>query len=513
MEIKAIMSSGINFGIVKKYVRGKDIAYGDDKVIIVTNEDLLASDTIGFDWQKITGILTTKGTKNSHSAIVAKQHEIPAVVVSDISDLKDGEYIAIDTFSSKEGKIYYYPSEKEIRSLLNKIVILNIEKENLNKYRGDSTYTRDGHKVILASNIGTSEELPNVEQSTAEGIGVVRTEFSYEMYDMLEGRLPTEDELYSEYKKISDSLEGKPIIIRTLDAGADKPVKSLINAGILKQDETNPALGSRGIRPCLEHPEVFRTQIKAILRANAKNKNLQIMFPMITSIEEIKEGKKIVTETIRELEENKVDYAETEIGVMVETPAIAQITDRLSNYCSFISVGTNDLTQYTTAADRMNIAVENIATPYNPGMVRLLNQIIDGAHNGKEPILCGMCGEIAGDLQYIPILLGMGLDEFSMNSSNVLPARRLISNLDLQECKKLVNDILDKDTSSEIEKLAKQFYRENNLMILEQEKEERQEKLNKTLEEQKDLEDTYYNLVHQNLPQYLNEDGGNDERE
>lgn len=509
METKISMSPGIGFGEILKYERGKNLNYGNKKVIIATNEDLIASDTMEFNWSKIAGILVTKGTKNSHSAIVAKQHGVPAAIISDISELQDGDFIALDTNSTKNGELYYHPSENELKDLLKKLEILKIEKENLSQYKSPSTVTKDGHKVTVAANIGSSEEVPGVQQNGAEAVGVVRTELSYEWFDAQEGRLPTEDELYSEYKEISDELKGKEIIIRTLDAGADKPVKSLIKAGVLKEDEVNPALGSRGIRPCLDNPDLFKTQIKAILRANFPNENLQIMFPMITSIEELKKGKEIVNEAIEELKEQGIEFAETKIGIMVETPAIAQITDRLSNYCDFISVGTNDLTQYTTAADRMNNVVENIANPYNPGMIKMLNNIISGAHEGKKRIPVGVCGEIAGDLEYIPILLGMELDEFSMSSLNIPLARRLISNLTLEECKELLNEVLEKDTVSEIEPIVQNFYKTHNLQILAQEKQDRQTELNRVSEkavEAECLKERYYQLVGEKLPKYLEKD-------
>lgn len=509
METKTVMSKGISFGTLKIYERGKAINYGNNKIIIATNEDLMASDTLSWDWDKISGIITTKGTKNSHSAIVAKQHEVPAAVVGNISELQDGDFIAIDTNSSEIGNIYIHPSKKEVESLLKKLELLKIQNENLSQYKVDSTSTKDGHKVFVVANIGTIDELPSVKNNYAEGIGVVRTEFSYEMYDMFESRLPTEDELYNEYKKISDELAGKNVIIRTLDAGADKPVSSLIKAGVLKENEVNPALGSRGIRPCLKSPEILKTQIKAILRANAENKNLQIMFPMITSIEELKEGKEIINEAVHDLKKQGVKFAECSIGTMVETPAIAQITDKLSKYCDFISVGTNDLTQYTTAADRMNNSVESIANPYNPGMVRVLNNIISGAHSGQKSILCGVCGEIAGDPNYIPLLIGMGLDEFSMNSSSILEARRLISHLTQKECKKLLEDVLALDTPQEIQEQATKFYIEKNLEILAEEKQQKQDELENVVKRETEivkLRDKYRSLIQEDLPKYLRED-------
>lgn len=230
------------------------------------------------------------------------------------------------------------------------------------------------------------------------------------------------------------------------------------------------------------------------------------MFPMITSIEELKRGKETVSESINELKQQKFEFSESKIGIMIETPAIAQITDKVSNYCDFVSIGTNDLTQYTTAADRMNNSVEDIATPYNTGMVILLNTIISGSHNSKNHIMCGVCGEIAGNLEYIPILLGVGLDDFSMNSSNILLARRLISNLTLKECKKLVENILEKDTATEIQESAKQFYKKHNLQIMTQEK---QSNLNNVVEKNAkllSLRDEYYKLVQEDLPEYLSDD-------
>ena len=313
MEVQTIMSPGIGFGIIKKYVRGQDLKYEDKKIIIVTDEDLVASDTMNFEWDKISGIITTSGTKNSHSAIVAKQHEVPAAVISDITDFIDDDFIAIDTNSSSKGKVYYKPSIDELKKILTQLKILNIKKENLSKYKLPETITKDGHKVTVAANIGCSDDIAEIKKNCAEGIGVVRTEFSYEMFDSLEGRLPTEDELYEEYSKISNSLTDKPIIVRTLDAGADKPVSSLIRAGVLKENEINSALGSRGIRPCLEHPEILKTQVKAIMRANYPNNNLHIMFPMITQVEEIEKGKEIVDDAIKELRNQNMNFVECPI--------------------------------------------------------------------------------------------------------------------------------------------------------------------------------------------------------
>ena len=511
-ESKTSLSSGIGFGVVRKYEREKDICYGEKKkkVIIVTDVDLNAKDTMKFNWSEIAGIITTKGTKNSHSSIIAKQHGVPAILISDISELKDGDFIALDSYSMENGKVYYKPSKEDVEELLKKLEDLNIKKENLKKYKLVDINLEDGYKPILAANIGTTEELAGVNQNCAEGIGVVRTEFIYEMYDITKRKLPTEEEQYNEYKKISEELKGKPVIIRTLDAGADKQVESLILAGVLKKEEANPALGSRGVRPCLKNLKLFKTQIRAILRANAKNNNLQIMFPMITSIGEFKKCKEIVDKAIEELKKENAEFEETKIGIMVETPAIAQITDRLSsNDCDFISVGTNDLTQYMTAADRTNNEVENIATPYNPGMVRILKNIISEAHRGKKPIPVGVCGEIAGDLEYIPLLLAMGLDEFSMNSSNILEARRLISNLTLNECKVLLDEVLEKDSELEIESIVKNFYKEHNLKILSQEEMERKAELGEVLQkeaEAKNLKEKYYSLVKEELPSYLEGD-------
>ena len=306
--------------------------------------------------------------------------------------------------------------------------------------------TIDGVQVELVANIGIPSDVELVIQNTAEGIGLLRSEFLY----MNSEHLPTEEEQFKAYKEIAEKMQGKQVIIRTLDVGGDKEIK------YLKMDkESNPFLGYRAIRLCLDRLDIFKTQLRALLRASAYG-NIAIMFPMISSIEELRKAKNVLEECKKELSNENVMYnSKIKTGIMIEIPSAAIIAEDLAKECDFFSIGTNDLIQYTVAVERGNEKISELYTKFHPAVIKLIKFSIDGAH--KNGIFCGMCGEAAGDELYIPILIGLGLDEFSMNSNKILKARKIISKLDQKECKKLVEEVLQMNSSNDIENRMKKF--------------------------------------------------------
>ena len=351
--------------------------------------------------------------------------------------------MAIDGIS---GEIYLEPKENEEKKLIEKRKEIEKEKEELEKYKNLPTQTKDGYKVELVANIGTPEDVEIVIKNTAEGIGLLRSEFLY----MDSDNMPTEEEQYKSYKEVAEKMQGKPVIIRTLDVGGDKELKYLH-----LEKEANPFLGYRAIRLCLDNIALFKAQLRAILRASAFG-NLSIMFPMISSIEELRDAKKILQECKDELDKEQIQYKkDIKVGIMIEIPSAALIAKDLAKECNFFSIGTNDLIQYTVAVERGNEKISKLYTKYHPGVIQLIKKAIDGAHNAG--IFCGMCGEAAGDENYIPLLVGLGLDEFSMNSNSILKARKIISELKRPECEKLAEQLLSLPSAEEIESELRKF--------------------------------------------------------
>ena len=313
------------------------------------------------------------------------------------------------------------------------------EKEQLENYKNQVSSTKDGHKVELLANIGGPQDIQIVLENTAEGIGLFRSEFLY----MNSEDFPTESQQFEAYKKVAKKLPNKKIIIRTLDIGGDKNLKYM-----KLPEEENPFLGYRAIRICLDNVALFKVQLRAILRASIYG-NLAIMLPMISSLEELRNAKKVIEEAKEELRAKQIEFNEKiEIGIMIEIPSAALMAEELGKECDFFSIGTNDLIQYTLAVERGNEKVAKLYTHFHPAVIRLIKSAIDGAH--KNHILCGMCGEAAGDSRFIPLLIGLGLDEFSMNANKILQSRKLIKELNYTECQKLAKEILELYSIEEI---------------------------------------------------------------
>ena len=412
---------------------------------IIVAEELTTSDTAKLDFKNVSGIITELGGTNSHTSIMARTHAIPAITkVEDATKIfRNGDYVAID---GESGEIYLNPSKEEKEKLKELQENLIEEREELEKFKEEVTKTSDGYVVELVANIGTTADAEIALKNTAEGVGLFRSEFLY----MDSDNMPTEEQQFEAYKEVAKKMENRPVIIRTLDVGGDKELKYLH-----LEKEANPFLGYRAIRLCLDNISLFKTQLRAILRASAFG-NLSIMFPMISSVEELREAKKILEECKRELDTENVSYKkDIKVGIMIEIPSAALISYGLAKECDFFSIGTNDLIQYTVAVERGNEKISNLYTKFHPAVIKLIKQAIDGAHDAG--IFCGMCGEAAGDELYIPLLIGLGLDEFSMNSNSILRARKRISELEKFDCKELAEEILRLTSAEEVEKRLKEF--------------------------------------------------------
>lgn len=417
---------------------------------ILVAKELSTSDIAKLDFKNIEGIITEVGGMNSHMAIMARTHEIPSSVgVNKITqNIKQNDVVAIN---GKTGEIFVNPSKKEYKNFEEIKEKIKKEKNELENYKNQDSITKDGHEVKVLANIGMPDDVKIVIQNTAEGVGLFRSEFLY----MNSENFPTENEQFEAYKKVVLKLKNKEVIIRTLDIGGDKDLKYM---KLPKED--NPFLGYRAIRICLDDINLFKVQLRAILKASAFG-NVAIMIPMISSLEELRKTKEIINEVKEELREKKIKFDENiKIGIMIEIPAAALIADELAKECDFFSIGTNDLIQYTVAVERGNKKIANLYTHFHPAVIRLIKKAIEGAH--KNHILCGMCGEAAGDVTFIPLLIGLGLDEFSMNANKVLNVRKLIRKLDFKECQKLADEVLKLATSDEVEKLLVKYTRGSN---------------------------------------------------
>lgn len=410
--------------------------------VVIIADDLTPSDTAQLNKEFVKGFATSIGGRTSHSAIMSRSLEIPAVVgTKNITDVvKHGDMVIVD---GSTGEVLINPDETTIIAYKQKQANFIQEKEELKQLVNDKTTSKDGLHVELAANIGTPNDLEGVINNGAEGIGLYRTEFLY----MGRDNMPSEDEQYEAYKRVLSEMKDKRVVVRTLDIGGDKELPYLN-----LPHEMNPFLGYRAIRLCLDQQDIFRTQLRALLRASAHG-NLSIMFPMIATINEFREAKAILEEEKGKLIDNKVKVSDDiELGIMVEIPSTAAMADIFAKEVDFFSIGTNDLIQYTMAADRMSERVSYLYQPYNPAILRLVKQVIDASH--KEGKWTGMCGEMAGDTTAIPLLLGLGLDEFSMSATSILKARRQIKNLNQIEMKKLAEQALNCATQEEVIELV-----------------------------------------------------------
>ena len=421
-----------------------DLSKLPENTILVAKE-LSTSDSAKMNLKNISGIITEIGGVNSHMAIIARTNEIPAIVgIRHIfENIKENDFIALN---GATGEIFLNPTQEKIEELTKNQENIKQEKQELEKYKNKKAITKDGHQVELLANIGGPQDIQIVIDNTAEGVGLLRSEFLY----MDAKDFPSEEEQFEAYKKIAESLENKRLVIRTLDIGGDKDLKYM-----KLPKEENPFLGYRAIRIYLDNVDLFKVQLRAILRASSYG-NVAIMLPMISSIEELRKSKEIIEEVKQELKTKNIKFNENiEVGIMVEIPSSAVMADKFAKECDFFSIGTNDLIQYTIAVERGNEKVADLYSHYNPAVIRLIKFAIDGAH--KAGIFCGMCGEAAGDVKFIPLLVGLGLDEFSMNANKILRARKLITDLDFEECKQLAKEILQLDSTEDVKNRLEKF--------------------------------------------------------
>ncbi len=381
--------------------------------VIVVAEDLAPSETIQMDRDKVLSFVTVRGSANSHTAILARTMDIPALVNAAIDDLEaiDGKCAIVD---AEEGTLIVEPEEDRLREALDKQERLAQKKELLKTLRGKETVTRDGRELLLYANIGSLKELGGVLENDAAGIGLFRSEFLYlERQDF-----PTEEEQFKTYKTAAEIMAGKRVIIRTLDIGADKKCDYF---GLAKEE--NPAMGMRAIRICLSRPEIFKTQLRALFRAAAFGK-IAVMYPMITGLNELQRIKAIVREVCDELDAQGIAYRLPEQGVMIETPAAVMMSEELAKEVDFFSIGTNDLTQYTLAIDRQNEALDDFYDAHHPAVLRMIRMVVENGH--KAGIWVGICGELGADTTLTRTFLEMGVDELSVSSGKILPIRKIV---------------------------------------------------------------------------------------
>ncbi|MGC6175312.1 phosphoenolpyruvate--protein phosphotransferase [Lacrimispora sp. 38-1] len=413
---------------------------------VIVARDLTPSMTAGINPQNVTGIVTELGGKTSHSAILARALEIPAVVAVDgfMSRIADGAELILD---GSEGVVFADPDQAVREEYTAKRDAFLKEKKELEQYIGKPTVTKDGVTIELVANIGKPEDVEKVLHYDGEGVGLFRTEFLF----MDRSGMPTEEEQFEAYRRVAAAMNGKPVIIRTLDIGGDKEIPYMG----LEKDE-NPFLGYRAIRFCLDRKDdVYRPQLRALLRASAFG-NIRIMVPMVTCLEEYREAKALVEEIKKELDEKSIAYKkDIQVGIMVETAAASLMADVFAREVDFFSIGTNDLTQYTMSVDRGNDKVSYLYSPLNPAVLRSIRHVIECGR--KEEIMVGMCGEAASDPMLIPLLLAFGLNEFSMSASAILNARKLITGYSTQELKEVAEKVMSFATVKEVEDYMKDF--------------------------------------------------------
>ena len=419
--------------------------------VILVAQDLAPSDTASLDKNVVKGIVTAAGGPTSHAAIMARTLEIPAVMgVGDIESFVDGDKAVV---LGTDGIVEMNPSDADWDEYTNQAAAFQEELKRLRESANLEATTTDGHHVELFGNIGKAKDAKNALTMGAQGIGLYRTEFLY----MENDELPAEDVQFEEYKKVAQDMKGKPVIIRTMDIGGDKELKCLD-----LPSEMNPFLGYRAIRISLNRPDIFKVQLRALLRASAFG-DIHIMYPMIASVEEVKQANVMLDECKEELTaEGKEFNKDIKVGIMIEVPAAAVISPILAKYVDFFSIGTNDLCQYTLAVDRMNEAIGSLYQPLHPGVLRLIKHVIDASH--EQGKFTGMCGELASDPVATMILLGLGLDEFSMTASSIPLIKNILRSVSKAECEEVANKALTMDTAEEITGYAKSVLIEKGLL-------------------------------------------------
>ena len=419
--------------------------------VILVAQDLAPSDTASLDKNVVKGIVTAAGGPTSHAAIMARTLEIPAVMgVGDIESFVDGDKAVV---LGTDGIVEMNPSDADWAKYINQAEAFQEELKLLRQSANLEATTTDGHYVELFGNIGKAKDAKNALTMGAQGIGLYRTEFLY----MENDELPAEDVQFEEYKKVAQDMKGKPVIIRTMDIGGDKELKCLD-----LPSEMNPFLGYRAIRISLNRPDIFKVQLRALLRASAFG-DIHIMYPMIASVEEVKQANAMLDECKEELTaEGKEFNKDIKVGIMIEVPAAAVISPILAKYVDFFSIGTNDLCQYTLAVDRMNESIGSLYQPLHPGVLRLIKHVIDASH--EQGKFTGMCGELASDPVATMILLGLGLDEFSMTASSIPLIKKILRSVSKAECEEVANKVLTMDTAEEITDYAKSVLAEKDLL-------------------------------------------------
>ncbi|MBE9390357.1 phosphoenolpyruvate--protein phosphotransferase [Vagococcus salmoninarum] len=417
-----------------------------DEEVIVVAHDLTPSDTAQLDRRYVKAFVTDIGGRTSHSAIMARSLEIPAIVgtMEITAKVVEGDMLAVNGI---DGDVYIHPTDEQKQAVQAKGAEYDELKVEWEKLKDAETVTADGKHIELAANIGTPKDLDGVRNNGAEAIGLYRTEFLY----MDSPDFPTEEAQYEAYKAVLEGMNGKPVVVRTMDIGGDKELSYLT-----LPHEMNPFLGYRAIRICLAEDEMFRTQLRALLRASVHGP-LRIMFPMIATLQEFRSAKALLEDEKAKLVAEGIAVSEEiQVGIMIEIPAAAVIADKFAKEVDFFSVGTNDLIQYTMAADRMNERVSYLYQPYNPAILRLLKNVIDAAH--AEGKWAGMCGEMAGDQTAVPLLVGLGLDEFSMSATSILKTRSLMKRLDTTKMAELAEKAInDCDTADEVVALVAEY--------------------------------------------------------
>ncbi|HMA60529.1 MAG TPA: phosphoenolpyruvate--protein phosphotransferase [Halanaerobiales bacterium] len=434
----------VGMRVIKILLDVEDITDKMEEDVVVIAKDLTPSDTAQLDTDKVLAFVTEEGSRTSHTAIMARSLGIPAVVgVGDdlLKEANDNSQVIVD---GNNGRVYFSPSVATLDEYQEKLKEYNKEQKRLEYYKDKKAETKDGKEIELVGNMGNLNDIKPIVNKGGEGVGLFRTEFLY----MDRNELPTEEEQFEVYKEVAKRFEEKPVVIRTLDIGGDKDLPYLNFP-----EEMNPFLGYRAIRFSLEREEIFKPQLRAILRAS-KFGNLKIMFPMISSLDELRKAKDKVNTIKTELEAEGIEYnKEIEIGIMIEIPAAVMIADHLAQEVDFFSIGTNDLIQYTIAVDRTNEKIAERHTPYHPAVLRLIKKTIDYGH--AQDIWVGMCGEAAGDELLLPFLLGVELDEFSMSAVSILKIKELMSKWNKVEAQEVAQKVLNLKTAGEVKSYLK----------------------------------------------------------
>ena len=423
---------------------GSAFAITEENTVVVAH-DLTPSDTAQLDRSKVCGFLTNIGGRTSHSAIMARSLEIPAVVSCKTitEEVNENDMIVLD---GEAGIVILNPSEEEIKEYQVKREAFIAYKEELKKLKNEKSVTLDDHHVELVANIGSPKDIQAVLDNGGEGVGLFRTEFLY----MESAELPTEEQQFAVYKEVLEGMNGKPVVVRTLDIGGDKKIEALP-----LPEEMNPFLGVRAVRLCFQREDIFRVQLRALLRASVYG-DLRIMFPMIATLDEFRKAKGILLEEKEKLVNEGISVSDNfQVGIMIEIPAAAVLADQLAKEVDFFSIGTNDLVQYTFAADRMSSGVSYLYQPFHPSILRLVKHVIESAHN--EGKWAGMCGEMAGEATAAPLLIGLGLDEFSMSATSILSQRKLIRSMKKSEMNELAAKAINCSTMEEVVALVKEY--------------------------------------------------------